>query len=192
MASSNEEPDWAELLQVQTDEGPCVDCVRTGEPVTITDLDTAAARWPRFAAALHERIVPDEARYRSLHALPLRLRGQAIGGMNLFHTHPGPLPDADLRLGQALADIATIGILQERAIRRGEIVIEQLQTALNSRVIVEQAKGVLAQVGGLTMDVAFDRLRRYGRSHNLLLVEVARRIVTEPTFALQVLSTRTR
>jgi GAF domain-containing protein len=169
-----------------------VDCVRTGEPVTITDLDTAAARWPRFAAALHERIAPDEARYRSLHALPLRLRGQAIGGMNLFHTRPGPLPDADLRLGQALADIATIGILQERAIRHGEIVIEQLQTALNSRVIVEQAKGVLAQVGGLTMDVAFDRLRRYGRSHNLLLVEVARRIVTEPTFALQVLSTRTR
>ena len=192
VASSSDEPDWAELLQVQTDEGPCVDCVRTGEPVTVTDLDTAAAHWPRFAAALHERIASDEARYRSLHALPLRLRGQAIGGMNLFHTRPGPLPDADLRLGQALADIATIGILQERAIRHGEIVIEQLQTALNSRVIVEQAKGVLAQVGGLTMDVAFDRIRRYARSHNLLLVEVARRIVTERTFARQVISIRTR
>ena len=169
-----------------------MDCVRTGEPVTVTDLDTAAAHWPRFAAALHERIASDEARYRSLHALPLRLRGQAIGGMNLFHSRPGPLPDADLRLGQALADIATIGILQERAIRHGEIVIEQLQTALNSRVIVEQAKGVLAQVGGLTMDVAFDRIRRYARSHNLLLVEVARRIVTERTFARQVISIRTR
>ena len=80
-----------------------------------------------------------------MHALPLRLRGQAIGALNLFHTAPAPLPEADLRLGQALADIATIGILQERAIRRGEVVTEQLQTALNSRVIIEQAKGVLAQ-----------------------------------------------
>jgi AmiR/NasT family two-component response regulator len=112
--------------------------------------------------------------------------------MNLFHTRPGPLPDADLRLGQALADVATIGILQERAIRHGEIVIEQLQAALNSRVIVEQAKGVLAQVGGLTMDIAFDRLRRHACSHNLLLVEVARRIVTERGFAPRVLSIRTR
>ena len=97
MASSNEESDWTELMQIQADEGPCVDCVRTGEPVTITDLDNAAARWPRFAAAL-----AGAARYRSVHALPLRLRGQAIGGMNLFHTRPGPLPEADLRLGQAL------------------------------------------------------------------------------------------
>ena len=149
---------------------------------------TAAAHWPRFAAALHERIASDEARYRSLHALPLRLRGQAIGGMNLFHSRPGPLPDADLRLGQALADIATIGILQERAIRHGEIVIEQLQTALNSRVIVEQAKGVLAQQGTLTMDTAFDRMRRYSRGHDLLLGEVARRVITERGFARQVLA----
>ena len=84
-----------------------------------------------------------------MHALPLRLRGQAIGGMNLFHTRPGPLPEADLRLGQALADVATIGLLQERAIRHGEVVAEQLQTALNSRVIIEQAKGVLAQLGNV-------------------------------------------
>jgi GAF domain-containing protein len=184
VASSNEESDWTELLQVQTDEGPCVDCVRTGEPVTVTDLDDAATRWPTFVAALTER----SGSYRSVHALPLRLRGEAIGGMNLFHTHPGPLPEADLRLGQALCDIATIGILQERAIRHGEIVTEQLQTALNSRVIVEQAKGVLAQTGGLTMDVAFDRLRRHARSHNLLLGEVARRVVAKRGFAHEVLS----
>ena len=102
--------------------------------MTVTDLGTAAARWPRFAATLRERTAPDEKRYRSVHALPLHLRGQAIGGMNLFHTRPGPLPEADLLLGQALADVATIGILQERAIRHGEVVVEQLQNALNSRV----------------------------------------------------------
>jgi GAF domain-containing protein len=183
VASSNEESDWTELLQVQTDEGPCVDCVRTGEPVTVTDLDDAAGRWPTFTAALAGR-----GTYRSVHALPLRLRGEAIGAMNLFHTRPGPLPEADLRLGQALADIATIGILHERAIRDGEIVTEQLQTALNSRVIVEQAKGVLAQTGGLTMEAAFDRLRRHARGHNLLLGEVARRVVAERGFAHEVLS----
>ena len=149
------------------------------------DLDEAATRWPRFVAALARR----SGTYRSVHALPLRLRGEAIGGMNLFHTRPGPLPEADLRLGQALADIATIGILQERAIRHGEIVTEQLQSALNSRVIVEQAKGVLAQTGGLTMETAFDRLRHHARSHNLLLVDVARRVVTERGFARQILTT---
>jgi GAF domain-containing protein len=188
VASSNEESDWTELLQVQTDEGPCVDCVRTGEPVTVTDLDDAAARWPTFTAALARR----SGSYRSVHALPLRLRGEAIGGMNLFHTRAGPLPAADLRLGQALADIATIGILQERAIRHSEVLAEQLQTALNSRVIVEQAKGVLAQTGGLTMEVAFDRLRRHARGHNLLLVDVAHRVVAEPGFARQILGVKTR
>jgi hypothetical protein len=127
-----------------------------------------------------------------VHAPRLRLRGQAIGGMNLFHTRPGPLPETDLRLGQALADIATIGILQERAIRHGEVVTEQLQTALNSRVIIEQAKGVLAQQGTLTMETAFDRLRRYSRGHNLLLGEVARRVVNESDFARQVLAVPVR
>jgi GAF domain-containing protein len=186
------ESDWTELMQIQADEGPCIDCVRTGEPVTITDLDTAAAHWPRFAAALHERIAPDEGRYRSVHALPLRLRGEAIGGMNLFHTRPGPLPAADLRLGQALADIATIGILQERAIRHGEILTEQLQHALNARVVIEQAKGVLAQLGNVPMDLAFDRLRRYARSNNLLLGDVARQVVADRGHARQILAVSVR
>jgi GAF domain-containing protein len=187
VASSSEESDWVELLQIQADQGPCVDCVRTGQPVTVTDLDAAAGRWPELIAALAGR-----GSFRSVHALPLRLRGQAIGGMNLFHTRPGALPEADLRLGQALADIATIGILQERAIRHGEIVTEQLQTALNSRVIVEQAKGVLAQTGRVTMEVAFDRLRRHARSNNLLLGDVARRVVADRDFARQVLAVRVR
>ena len=104
---------------------------------------------------------------------------QAIGTLNLFHAAPGPLPAADLALGQALADVATIGILQERAIRRGEVLSEQLQAALNSRVIIEQAKGVLAQRGNLSMHAAFDRLRHYARGHNLRLTEVARQIVRD-------------
>jgi len=183
VASSNEESGWTELMQIQADEGPCVDCVRTGEPVTVTDLDATAGRWPQLIAALAGR-----GAYRSVHALPLRLRGQAIGGMNLFHTRPGPLPEADLLLGQALADVATIGILQERAIRHGEVVVEQLQNALNSRVIIEQAKGVLGQLGNVPMDVAFARRRRYSRGHNTLLADVARQVVTDPAFARRLLA----
>ena len=124
-----------------------------------------------------------------MHALPLRLRGEAIGALNLFHQQPGALPAADLALGQALADVATIGILSERAIRRGEVLNEQLQAALNSRIIIEQAKGVLAQRGDLSMDAAFDRLRSYARRHNLRLSEVARRVV-ETDLAADVLAGR--
>jgi GAF domain-containing protein len=172
VATTNERVEWMELLQLQAEEGPCVDCYRSGVPVSVTDLADAALRWPQFIAALTQR-----GAYGSVHALPLRLRGQAIGTLNLFHHQPGPLPEADLALGQALADVATIGILSERAIRRGEVVNEQLQVALNSRIIIEQAKGVLAQRGELGMDAAFDRLRRYARHHNLRLSEVASQVV---------------
>jgi GAF domain-containing protein len=192
VASSSEESDWTELMQIQADEGPCVECVRTGGPVTVTDLDAAADRWPRLTAALRARDRDGSDRYRSVHALPLRLRGEAIGGLNLFHTRPGPLPEADLRLGQALADIATIGILQERTIREGEVLTQQLQHALNTRVVIEQAKGVLAQLGSVPMDIAFEHLRRHARRNNTLLGEVARRVVAERAFARHVLSVRVR
>ena len=182
VASTNEQTEWMELLQLEADEGPCVECFRAGAPVDVADLADAAARWPRFVAALQER-----GAYGSVHALPLRLRGQAIGTLNLFRVAPGPLPAADLALGQALADVATIGILQERAIRRREVLTEQLQAALNSRVTIEQAKGVLAQRGNLTMHAAFDRLRHYARAHNLRLTEVARQIV-ETELAADVLA----
>ncbi len=193
VASSNEESDWTELMQLQSDEGPCVDCVRTGRPVTTTDLDAeVAARWPRFAAALRARTAPDAQRFRSVHTLPLRLRGQALGGLNLFRTRPGPLSDADLRLGQALADVATIGILQERAIRHGEVLTGQLQCALDIRAVIEQAKGVLAQLGTVPMDVAFERMRRYARSHNTRLGDIARRVVADRDFAVLILAVRVR
>jgi GAF domain-containing protein len=172
VAASGDDATVMELLQLQNDEGPCLDCYRSAAPVSVPDLNDAAGRWPRFAPAVSER-----GAFRSVHALPLRLRRESIGALNLFHREPGPLPEADLSLGQALADVATIGILQERAIRQGEVVNEQLQTALNNRVVIEQAKGVLAERADLPMDVAFDRLRRYARSSSRRLSDVARELV---------------
>jgi GAF domain-containing protein len=172
VAASSEDAELMELLQLQNEQGPCMDCYRTGAPVSVPDL-ADATQWPAFTAA-----VAEAGPFRSVHALPLRLRGEAIGALNLFHHTPGPLPPADLALGQALADVATIGILQERAIRRGEVLNEQLQTALTSRVVVEQAKGLLAQHHGISMDAAFHRLRRYARARNLRLADVARQLAT--------------
>ena len=150
------------------------------------DLSDLAARWPTFVST-----VARAGAFRSVHALPLRLRGHAIGALNLFHHLPGPLPPADLALAQALADVATIGILQERSIRHGEVIAEQLQTALNSRVIIEQAKGVVSQRLETTMDAAFDRLRRYARHHNLRLAAVARAVVNRELDAHALHETRT-
>ncbi|GAA1320597.1 GAF and ANTAR domain-containing protein [Pseudonocardia xinjiangensis] len=171
VASSSEDAETMELLALQADQGPCLDCYATGDPVSVPDITDVAGRWPTFTA-----FVARAGAFRSVHALPLRLRGQAIGALSLFHRTPGPLPPADLALGQALADVATIGILSERVIRRGEVVNEQLQSALTSRVIIEQAKGVIAHQLGLSMDAAFDRLRRHARSNNLRLSEVARQV----------------
>ena len=136
VAAFSEAAELMELLQLQNDEGPCLDCYRDATAVAVADLHEAAARWPSFVAAVAER-----GAFRSVHALPLRLRRQAVGALNLFHREPGALRAADLALGQALADVATIGIPSERAIRRSEMLNEQLQTALNSRVVIEHAKG---------------------------------------------------
>ena len=171
IASSTERTRLLELFQLQNNEGPCLDCFQTGEPVLVPDLLTEADRWPHFV------FVALEEGFRSVHALPLRLRNETIGAINLFSFTSGSLTVEDLRLGRALADVATIGILQERAIRRTETLTEQLQGALNSRVIIEQAKGVLAERGSLDMDTAFALLRHYARDHNLHLREVARSVV---------------
>jgi transcriptional regulator with GAF, ATPase, and Fis domain len=184
VAASSDAAQLMEVLQLQSEQGPCLDAYRSGAPVSVPDLSVAVTRWPRFAAA-----VTSLSEFSSVHALPMRLRGHSIGALNLFHSRPGSLPAEDLALGQALADVATIGILQERAIRRAEVVAEQLQTALTSRVIIEQAKGVLAHYGGLSMDIAFDRLRSYARSHNYRLTEVARRLVEHDLPPAEVVAT---
>ncbi len=183
VAASDEAAHLVELLQLQNDEGPCLDCFQSAEPVSVADLAQESGRWPVFVAAVQRR-----TDFHSVHALPLRLRGRAIGALNLFRGEAGPLPGPHLALGQALADVATIGILQERAIRHSEVVSEQLQVALNSRVIIEQAKGALAQYSGVATDVAFDRLRRYARSHNVRLSDLARRIVAKEFELAEVLT----
>ncbi|MEA5367140.1 GAF and ANTAR domain-containing protein [Amycolatopsis sp., V23-08] len=149
-----------------------MDAFRTGEPVLIADLSTSRRRWPTFTPQARAQ------GFASVHAVPMRLRGEVIGALNLFGLHTGTLSPADLQLARALADTATIGILQERAIRRGEVLTEQLQTALNSRVTIEQAKGVLFHAGGLDMDDTFDVLRGYCRSHSARMSDIATQLAT--------------
>lgn len=179
MAASDERTELLELFQVQSQQGPCEDCFRLGIPVINADLRSANDRWPIFAP----RAVA--AGFRSVHAFPMRLRQEVIGALNLFSTDVGILEPADIRLVQALADVATIGLLQERAIRRGEVLSEQLQGALNSRIIIEQAKGALAQIHGCSVDEAFTKLRTYCRANNLLLSTVANGVVTAPNEFLE-------
>ncbi|MGH3796947.1 MAG: GAF and ANTAR domain-containing protein [Pseudonocardiaceae bacterium] len=173
MAYSTEGTRLLELLQLQTDEGPCLDCINTGLPVCVPNLtdSVSVSRWPQFAPSATKEGV------YSVHALPMRLRSETIGGLNMFSAQPGPLPRDDLRVAQALADVATIGILQERAIHRSEVLTEQLQTALNSRIVIEQAKGVLVERTGLDFADAFALLRSHARAHGVRLSEVARQIV---------------
>jgi len=175
MAASNEQTELLELFQVQAREGPCQDCFRQGTPVSNADLREAGSRWPLFAP----RAVA--AGFRSVHAFPMRLRKQVIGALNLFGTEVGPIDPGGVQIVQALADVATIGLLQERAVRRGEILTEQLQGALNSRVVIEQAKGAIAQLHGVSVDEAFVLLRTYCRNNNLHLGVVANAIVTFPS-----------
>ncbi|MBC8093432.1 MAG: GAF and ANTAR domain-containing protein [Pseudonocardia sp.] len=169
-AYSTAEAHLIEQFQLRTGEGPCVDCFRGSHQVRVPDL-TTDDRWPRFAAFTRE------AGYRSVHAFPMRLRAETIGALNLFGAQPGELSVDDRRIGQALADVATIGIMQERAIRKREVLAEQLESALNSRVIIEQAKGVLSERGRLDMNTAFERLRGHARSRGLRLTDVARAVV---------------
>jgi transcriptional regulator with GAF, ATPase, and Fis domain len=171
VAASSEAARLLELFQLQNDQGPCLDCFRAGQPVAAADLSTEAQRWPRFAAAARQ------AGFGAVQALPMRLRDQVIGALNLFRATPGTFDPADVRVGQALADVATISLLHERSMRHSDTLNEQLQTALNSRVIIEQAKGKLAERLGLDMAQAFSLLRGHARSRNLRLADVAQAII---------------
>jgi GAF domain-containing protein len=170
VAASSERTRLLELFQLQTDQGPCVDCFSTGLPVSVADLATAG-KWPRFTQAAAE------AGFAAVHAVPMRLRTEVIGALNFFDTNPGPLDAGKLRIGQALADVATIGLLQERAIRRRDVLTEQLQTALNSRILIEQAKGVLAERLHVDMPEAFALLRSSSRNNNRRLSDLAQAII---------------
>jgi len=171
MASSTERMRALELIEVQNDEGPCRDCVRTGVQVLNQRLDGAEDRWPLFASEARE------AGFQMVHALPLRLRSDVIGAMNIFSSEPRELSSEDVNLTQALADVATIGILQERAVKHGTDLAGQLQGALNSRIVLEQAKGIVAERRQVSMDEAFALLRSYARGNRILLSVVARGII---------------
>lgn len=160
-----------ELFELQVAEGPCRDCYLSGKAVTNVSLPDAHARWATFTA------VAVAAGFGSTHALPMRLRGRVIGALNLFTDLEVTLSEEDIAIGQAMADIATIGLLHERTLREQTIVSEQLQVALNSRVLIEQAKGVLGARAGIGVSEAFTRMRSYARHTGATLTSVATAVV---------------
>jgi GAF domain-containing protein len=171
LASTSEQTRMLELLQVQSDAGPCLQAYNTGQQMLVDDLTSDTARWPEFAA----RATAEG--FAAVFAIPLRLRSERIGAMNLFRRQKGMMADSDLLVAQALADVASIGILHQRVLTHGALVNSQLQTALNSRIVIEQAKGVLAQRLGIDMEQAFVQLRSMARSTNRHLSDTARDVV---------------
>ena len=163
MTSSSEAMRVVELFELQSQEGPCLDCYRSGEAVVNHDLASADTRWPVFAP------VALDAGFRSADAVPMRLRSQIIGALNLFRSEPGALDDRDVIVAQALADVATIALLQHRTAAAAEVVNDQLMVALNSRILIEQAKGIIAERHHVDMEQAFSRLRTHARNRNQLL-----------------------
>jgi GAF domain-containing protein len=170
VAATSEATETVELFQIQNAEGPCHDCCRTGAPVDVPVLESRRDRWRLFVP------VALEAGFRAAHAVPLRLRGDVLGALNLFRSEAVPLTAADLSTAQALADVATITLVQSRAAEGARIVRNQLEQALSSRVTIEQAKGVLAERLRCSVDEAFVRLRRHARTNGLRLSEVAREV----------------
>lgn len=171
VASTSERSQLVEILQLEAGSGPCVESYRTGTMVVVEDIKALSGRWPEFqAAALSQG-------FRSVHAIPMRVHGKTIGAMGLFGEQPGRLSREDSAIGQALADVATISILQERTLRESALVNEQLQRALNSRVLIEQAKGVIAYTAGVNMEEAFRRLRTFARANNQSLHDTASQVI---------------
>jgi GAF domain-containing protein len=173
MAASNESGEMLDLLQLQAHEGPCLECFVAGEQVVNADLAGARERWPVFAPAALS------AGFSAVHAFPMRLRDTVIGTINAFSADPAVLGGDERRVIQGLADIATIAILQERSIARAEALTEQLQGALNSRIVIEQAKGALARTEGVSVDEAFEILRSRARSNRQRLVDTAAEVLDQ-------------
>ena len=171
MASSSEAMRVLELFEIQAREGPCLDAYSTGREVVCPDLAVANGPWPRFA------IEALEAGFRSAHAVPMRLRGSVIGALNLFRTEPNGMTSADVEVAQAFADVATIAILQHRVAEEAQTLNQQLNHALNSRIVIEQAKGMVAERLNLDMPSAFARLRHHARQRNLRLANLASDVI---------------
>lgn len=172
VASTSERSRLLEILQLRAGLGPCVTCYEQGAVVSVPDIREVRHEWNVFQDGALEQ------GFLSVHAVPLRLRGFTLGALNLFRETTGPLNQEDAAAAQALADVATIGIVHERTLRQSELTREQLQRALDTRVIIEQAKGVIAHSNNVDMTEAFSRLRSYARSHNLALGESAQQVVS--------------
>jgi GAF domain-containing protein len=171
IVSTSEAARLVETLQLGAEAGPCVESYRSGEPVSVVDLSTAPSAWTEFTSGAQA------LGFHAVHAFPLRLRETTIGSLNLFSNQARELDASDALAAQALADVATIGILQERSVRENAVLADQLQNALNRRVIIEQAKGVVAHTHGILPSDAFDLIRAYARSHRLPVSEVAAQLV---------------
>ncbi|MCT9621682.1 MULTISPECIES: GAF and ANTAR domain-containing protein [unclassified Curtobacterium] len=171
LASTSDRSSFLGLLQLDAGEGPCVECFATGRPVSVRDHAEMERRWPTFAAA------SAESGYASVHAIPMRLRDTTLGSLNLFRESEGALNRDDALAAQALTDVATISILQQRSLEHANLAQQQLQRALDSRIVIEQAKGFLAQTHRIDMDQAFAKLRAHARSNQELLADVARAVV---------------
>ena len=182
MAASSERARELELFQLQREEGPCLDCFRSGAPVRVPDVREQLERWPQFAAAAAA------AGFVSVHALPMRLRETVLGVLGMFGTSTGTLTAEDLALAQALAHVASVALVAERAAADKATINDQLQRALDSRVVIEQAKGVLAQLGEMGIDTAFAVLRRYARDHNVPISGLAAQLVSRQILAADVLA----
>ena len=171
VASTSEASTLVEIMQLDADAGPCLDCFTTRSIVSVPDIDVDSERWPDFRATARAQGI------HSVYAIPLRLRDTTIGTLNLMRTERGELNTHDVRAARALADVATIGILQERSIRDAAAIRVQLQHALSSRIVIEQAKGVVSETSKLSMDAAFGQIRDHARSRQLPLSVVARQLV---------------
>ena len=171
IASTSEASSIVELMQLSAQAGPCIECFVTGAVVSIPVIDQAPEKWRAFIDSAAQQ------GFRSVLAVPMRLRDTHIGALNLLRTEEGALNDRDVRAAQALADVATIGILHERMLTESDAIRAQLQSALNSRVMIEQAKGVLAYLDNSSTDEAFTKIRAYARSKRMLLSVVAEQVV---------------
>ncbi|QYF74368.1 GAF and ANTAR domain-containing protein [Cryobacterium sp. PAMC25264] len=169
MTSTSEAAEFVEMMQLDASDGPCIDCFRSGKAVSVEEI-SMSEKWPLFQKAA------SAAGFRSVLATPLKLHAKVIGTMNLFGTAAGEVSERDAAVAQALADVATIGILQERVIREGHLIEEQLHRALDSRILIEQAKGVVANELSMNMDEAFLLLRKYARDRNMTIRTVADQI----------------